>query len=783
MAYLVVTGGTGTLGLGLVRELFKGSHELHLIIRAKDESHFKSRSRHLLTHFKPSNEPPNLFFHWGDVTQGNMGLSEEEFKELTKNCEHFVHCAGEVKLNQSRKEALTNNVDAIKNVVRFCQLASESKNFKKLDVVTTVGVGGKTTRVLNEEFLKAEPEFHNNYEYGKFQVEKYLKENVINKMPVTIHRPSMIVGNSKTGEANNFQVFYHLCEFMAGRRTHGLTPAYNKRTLDIIPIDTVIQGMKQIIFDPDSAGKIYNSSTGPELSLGLTAISEAVKSAYKKYGVFSPANLTIPSRLTSLLSENRENIDGLIQQLQSVASGVPLKGLRKKLSAMGYILDYLETDQSFENKNFKAVLARGGLEVPKPESYLTAILDFYIQSKYGFESDGNPELFVKEVQQIEFFRDKVWPLVRPFTASYVSERCTKCGISANYSPLENGICEICRHPQPEEKVVPEVPAAELDLMIHEALQKRAPLYDAVVLFSGGKDSTFLVDRLKEDYPNIRLLALSVDNTFMSPIALENIKKVVKRLNIDHQTVRPKREMMRKMFSYALTHLNSKGCSGTVDQFDGDFIHDTARNVAASLQVPLVFSGLSKAQVETVLELESFCHPLEFEASRRTEVAGITLSDVFNEPEMKWWWDGTQYKKKDIPRIIYPFYVWNIKEEEIKKEVVSKGYIEDGNQSPLLTNNQLIPLMGIVDMVQLGYSSFEPEFCKNVRRGTSDYEHWRNTFEIVEFAARTGLLISSSIDDLLAQLGLTREELKLPTRLNLGRLPEFVISKVSDFRTT
>ena len=203
--------------------------------------------------------------------------------------------------------------------------------------------------------------------------------------------------------------------------------------------------------------------------------------------------------------------------------------------------------------------------------------------------------------------------------------------------------------------------------------------------------------------------------------------------------------------------------GTLSVRDGDGVEyaNVARNMAAQMGIPLIFSGLSKTQVENILHLNTFETSREEEAQDRTEVAGLKLSDIFEPNELNWWWSGSKWSEEQRPHMIFPFYVWNLEEEDIKKYVVKKKIIEDGNQSPLLTNMQLIPLMGLVDMAQFGYSSFEPEFAKNVRQGKSDRVFWRNTFEIVEYAANTGFFINESVDQLLGELGLTRKDVRLP----------------------
>lgn len=286
-------------------------------------------------------------------------------------------------------------------------------------------------------------------------------------------------------------------------------------------------------------------------------------------------------------------------------------------------------------------------------------------------------------------------------------------------------------------------------------------YDIAILFSGGKDSTYLVKRIREEYPHHQVLLMSIDNTFMSPYALKNIEALVQKFDLPHIFIRPPAHLYNKMFRHALLNLNEKGCSGTVDQFDGDFFHDVARNLAAELRIPLLLSGCSRTQVQRILKLNHFEFPKEFESSKRSEVAGIRLRDVFSAEEMKFWMNEGGTESLPRPRLVFPFYVWNLEETEIIKKVSDWGLLPKHSGNPLLTNNQLIPTMAIVDMIKFGYSSFEPEFCQMVREGKADGKFWRNVFELSEYSAKTGRFISQSVDQCLERLSLTREELGIP----------------------
>jgi hypothetical protein len=62
-------------------------------------------------------------------------------------------------------------------------------------------------------------------------------------------------------------------------------------------------------------------------------------------------------------------------------------------------------------------------------------------------------------------------------------------------------------------------------------------YDVLMAYSGGKDSTHTLRLLKENF-NLRIMAITFDHGFVSPMALDNIRNVTDNLDINHMTICP-----------------------------------------------------------------------------------------------------------------------------------------------------------------------------------------------------------------------------------------------------
>lgn len=370
-----------------------------------------------------------------------------------------------------------------------------------------------------------------------------------------------------------------------------------------------------------------------------------------------------------------------------------------------------------------------------------------------------------EIDAFMHFLRNEWPAISASVADRLAPRCQKCLLSSKAAKLVDGTCEHCHSysddPAEAGEANLEAMRRQIDDLLSAAQGAGSKQHDALLLFSGGKDSAYLLHRLQSDYPKLRLLAVTVDNGFFSSVAMDNALRILDRIPVDHMVVRPAAGLFRKTFRHAFLNTRSGGCYATVDRMDGDLAFDIGRNLAADHNIPLMIAGLSPAQVERILGLTSFESPREQECSNRTESAGFRLSDIYNASEMRHWWNGADRPAEQIPRVIYPFHAWRYDEQFVCEEVIRLGLIEPKKDNPLATNNHTIPLMLAVDVCRLGYSSFEPEFAELVRSGKADRNAWLAMFQALEYLAKEGRFLPDCLSDTLHRLELSHADLGLP----------------------
>jgi thioester reductase-like protein len=362
-----VTGATGAIGSALIPLLLADPEtRVQLLLRAKSPQELAERHEELCRFWGIAAEDAparERIQAWrGDVTLPRFGLEDATYSALAAECTHIVHSAGNVRMNLPIEQARHSSVDSAVNIL---ELANACRKLQKIEFVSTVGVGGRTRGAVPEEWLSTPREFHNTYEQAKAEAEERLRPAVEGGLPLTVHRPSMVVGNATDGRIIHFQIFYHLCEFLAGGRTFGLTPDFGRARLDIVPADYVAGVIAWSSQTNVSSGRILHSCSGPEFALLLAPLQEEVRRSFSAGGRRLPTLIHLPT--------------GLFKAILSAASVFMPSDVRRAVKTLPVFLDYLATEQTFANRRTRALLAPAGLPLPPPANYLGKVLAYYLK--------------------------------------------------------------------------------------------------------------------------------------------------------------------------------------------------------------------------------------------------------------------------------------------------------------------------------------------------------------------------------------------------------------------
>jgi len=306
-----------------------------------------------------------------------------------------------------------------------------------------------------------------------------------------------------------------------------------------------------------------------------------------------------------------------------------------------------------------------------------------------------------------FYLKYIWPIQKHFVKR--TKRCPNCLLK-----FTNGLCNECNIYVKDDTNINNHYDSFKE-MIYEHINS-GNRYDAILFLSGGKDSSYMLQRIKHEFTSLNLLCVLVNNGFMSDYALSNAKSASSKCHTDLMVANEYQEDFRVALRIALLEAHKHGCYSTVDYADGKLMTQVGINIASDLGIKMAFMGLTKAQVDNILKLDTF------------------------------------YEIVNGVKLMYPMSIWDPSESEVHNE--AKSLI--GETSSILSNNKLVPTMMAVDMKNLGYFSFEKEFSQLIREGKADRDFWVNVCDLGAFFTRWGFL-NKEMKTILDKLDLSVSE--------------------------
>ena len=370
MKSVLITGATGVVGSALA-PLFlnEPDTEVWLLLRAADESKLQQRLQGLFDYWgadiSSASARQRVKAVRGDVSESHLGLAPQDYTTLSQRLTHIVHGAASVKLNLSEAEARRNSVVAIANILELVDACRANGQFRKLDYISTVGVAGRRQGLVPEEPLPEQREFHNTYESAKAEAERLLLLRSSQGLAATIHRPSMVVGNSRTGKIIHFQVFYYLSRFFSGEFSFGIVPKLTEVRLDTIPSDYMAAAIHWASGTEQVTGRILHLCSGPDQAIPIMKLVSIIRANRAAHGDALPPLRPVPMPLFKLCLKPLEWLSGHGQRLANLPP----------------FLDYMQDRQLFDNQRSAELLAAVGIVLPVPQDYLDNVLTFYAQAR------------------------------------------------------------------------------------------------------------------------------------------------------------------------------------------------------------------------------------------------------------------------------------------------------------------------------------------------------------------------------------------------------------------
>ena len=345
-----ITGFPGFLATRLVKRLAAEGARFVLLT----QSSFLDAARKTVAQIaaETGSSPSNFQIVQGDITRPDLGMSAAELDRTRQETTTIFHLAAIYDLAVDCYVASHVNVEGTLNVTRF---AKSVKALRRYHHISTCYVAGKREGLIKETELHHDRGFRNHYEETKYLAELEV-DSLKSELPITIHRPAVVCGDSSTGETAKYDGIYYLIHYL--RKWPGgltlLNIGNRAVCLNLVPVDFVIEAMVALAKDERAVGATVQLADPTPLSTQrlFDEISKVIGGRDSLASI--PARIVYPV----LMLPFAPRVTGLPH------SAVP----------------YFFIEQTYDTALSRALLEPQGIRCPRFPDYVEALVNFVAEN-------------------------------------------------------------------------------------------------------------------------------------------------------------------------------------------------------------------------------------------------------------------------------------------------------------------------------------------------------------------------------------------------------------------
>lgn len=350
---ILLTGATGFLGMELlVRAIEADTLDVICVIRAADDEHAVRRLDATLERLYGDTVPEaaerRLTAVAGDLEQDGLGLSAGARARVDGRVDRIVHSAATISFDLPLAEARAVNVAGTAQVLDLARALHAKGRLERLVHVSTAYVAGRYDGAVGEQDRTAAGPPRNTYEQTKRESEALVTAAMDAGLPVVIARPSIVVGDSRTGWTPAFNVLYWPLRALA-RRLLAEVPADPGSLVDAVPIDFVADAIAHLATTDEPVHGTYHLTAGAE----VPTLGEMLEVACGTLGCDAPR----------------------VQPPAPHAPGKDHEG--------GVFVPYFDVHSHYDTARARAVLEPAGITCPPLLSYFTRLTDYALAAQWG----------------------------------------------------------------------------------------------------------------------------------------------------------------------------------------------------------------------------------------------------------------------------------------------------------------------------------------------------------------------------------------------------------------
>lgn len=284
----------------------------------------------------------------GDITEPGLGLKPSDLEFAHQQTTRVFHLAAIYDLAVPQDIAVRVNRGGTRMVLAF---ARSITNLRQFHHVSTCYVAGKREGVILETELRHDAGYRNYYEESKYLAELEV-ESAKSDLPITIHRPAVVCGDSRTGETGKYDGVYYLIHYLL-RWPSGLSLiniGNREVSLNLVPVDFVVDAMAALAFDENAIGKTLQLA--------------------------DPAPLTTNQLFNSIATSVDDRRSRLTAPPSLVYFFLMLPGAPRITHLPHHAVPYFFVKQLYDSTQAQQLLAPHSIHCPPFETYVDRIVGF-----------------------------------------------------------------------------------------------------------------------------------------------------------------------------------------------------------------------------------------------------------------------------------------------------------------------------------------------------------------------------------------------------------------------
>jgi len=365
-----VTGATGFIGRRLVKTLLaRRGTTVYFLVRPGSEGKIGA----LLDYWGVSAKRAVAVA--GDLTARKLGVAADDIKKLKGQIGALYHLAAVYDLSADAESQARVNIDGTRNMVEF----AKAIDAKHVHHVSSIAAAGLYEGVFREDMFEEAEGLDHPYFMTKHESEKIVRKEC--KVPWTVYRPAMVVGDSTTGEMDKIDGPYYFFKLIQ-RMRQILPPWFPSVGLEggrvnIVPVDFVVAALDHISHSRHSTkGKCFHLVDPMGYRVG------DVLDIFSKAAHAPKMNLFVNAALLGFIPKSVK------KGLMALA---PVRRMRaavmKDIGIPEDMMSFVNYPTRFDRRETDAALEGSGIECPNLNDYAWRLWDYW-------ERHLDPDLFI-----------------------------------------------------------------------------------------------------------------------------------------------------------------------------------------------------------------------------------------------------------------------------------------------------------------------------------------------------------------------------------------------------